>query len=474
VLRQLLTESVLISAAAAVAGIVAASWLTTAGARMFGASPNLDLSPGPGVIALIAVISLVVGLVAGLEPARHAIPGDISAVLKSTSTAAVAGGMGRRQSWFVGLQAAASILLLVLTALFARALGAASALDLPFDPDRLVEFEATSYGDSATLPADEFWQQAVERAQELPGVESAALVAAGPFGNKQMNPTSLPGANNYPVLAPHVDHRFFETTQLRVLSGRVFTAEDLASGAAVLVVSEKYARAFWPGRNPLGQNPSRVASDQPDAEVIGVVEDVPWSINPPRYFGAATYFRPLTDRRQARLLVRMSDPSATMLALQEAIASLDPGRRPRAGRISDYFAGNLRLHATLASIAGILGAVALTLAVIGLFGVTAFVVGLRRREIGIRLAIGAGPRDVVALVFRQGIRPVVIGLLAGLALAMAGAQVFTEFLAGGVSPRDPLAVGSAVAVLLVAAGIGVFVPARRVLGIQPTEVLREP
>jgi len=288
-----------------------------------------------------------------------------------------------------------------------------------------------------------------------------------------MNPTRLPGADNYPILAPRVGLRFFETTQVRVLTGRTFTADEMAIGAPVVVVSEKYARDFWPGRSALGQNPSHAASNQPDAEVIGVVEDVPWSINPPRYFGAATTFRPLADRGQARLLARLSDPDATTLRLQDALVALDAGRRPRAMRISDYFAGSLQLHATLASIAGVVGALALMLAFIGLFGVTAFVVGLRRREIGIRLAIGAGRRDVVELVFRQGMRPVIIGLAAGLGLSMSGAQVFVEFLAGGVSPRDPAALASAVAVLLVAASIGVLVPARRVLGIQPTEVLRE-
>jgi predicted permease len=473
VLRQLLTESLLLGVVAGAAGIVAASWLTAAGARLFGASPALDLSPDPIVIAIIAMVSLAVGLVTGLAPARHAARGDVSAVLKGSSVAVAAGSMGRLRSWFVGLQAAASILLLVVASLFARALGEASALDLPFDPNRMVELEATSYGDAATMAADEFWPQALERVLALPGVEAAALVEGGPFGTRRMNPTSLPGADNYPILAPRVGHRFFETTQVRVLTGRTFTADEMAIGAPVVVVSEKYARDFWPGRSALGQNPSHVASDQPDAEVIGVVEDVPWSINPPRYFGAATTFRPLADRGQARLLARLSDPDATTLRLQDALVALDARRRPRAMRISDYFAGSLQLHATLASIAGVVGALALMLAFIGLFGVTAFVVGLRRREIGIRLAIGAGRRDVVELVIRQGMRPVIIGLAAGLGLSMSGAQVFVEFLAGGVSPRDPAALASAVAVLLVAAGIGVLVPARRVLGIEPTEVLRE-
>jgi predicted permease len=473
ILRQLLTESLLLGVVAGAAGVVAASWLITAGARLFGASPNLDLSPDPAVIALIGVVSLAVGLVAGLGPARHAIRGDVAAVLKGTSTAVAAGSMGRLRASFVGVQAASSMLLLVLTALFARALVEASSLELPFDPGQLVEVQATSYGGKAALPADQFWSQALDRALGLPGVEAASIVERGPFGGVQPSPTSLPGADNYPVLVPRVDHRFFDATQVRVLSGRTFTAEEVSAGAPVVVVSEKYARAFWPGQNPIGQNPSHVARDQADADVIGVVEDVPWSINPPRYFGAATVFRPLADRGEARLLARVSDADAAMPVLQDALGAIDRGRRLRAFRISDRMTGNLRLHANLASIAGVLGALALTLAVIGLFGVTAFVVGLRRREIGIRLAIGAGRGDVVGLVFRQGMRPVVIGLGVGLALAMAGAQVFTGILAGGVGPRDPVALASAVALLLGAAGAGVFVPARRVLGIQPTEVLRE-
>jgi predicted permease len=473
ILRQLVTESVLLAVVAGGAGVLAAAWFTAVAARMLDASPSLDLSPSPAVMAIIGAISLAVGLVAGLGPARHAIRADVSAVLKGTSTAVAAGSMGRLRSSFIALQAAASILLLVSTALFARALVEASSLRLPFDPDRLVEVEATSYGGAATVPPDEFWPLALDRALALPGVEAASLVERGPFGAVHQNPTSLPGLENYPVLVPRVDHGFFDVTQVRVLSGRTFSADEVARNAPVVVVSEKLARDFWPGRNPIGQNPSHVADDQPDAEVIGVVEDVPWSINPPRYFGAATMFRPLGGRGQARLLVRASDAAATMSVVRDAIGALDPGRRPRAVRVSDRLSGSLRLHAMFASIAGVLGMLALSLAFVGLFGVTAFVVGLRRREIGIRLAIGAGRRDVVGLVFRQGMRPVVVGLGVGLGLAVLGAQVFAGLLTGGVGPRDPIALASAVAALLVAGAIGVLVPARRVLAIEPTEVLRE-
>jgi predicted permease len=469
--RQLVTESVLLGVVAGVAGVLTANWLTAAGARLFDASPNLDLTPHPVVIAIIGVVSLAVGFVAGLGPARQTILVDVSAVLKGTSTA-VTHGMGRLRTSLVGLQSAASILLLVLSALFARALVEASSLRLPFDPNQLIELETTSPGGVATIPVRDFWMQAVDRARGLPGVEAASLVEAGPFGNIYPNPTRLPGLPNYPVLVLRVDHRFFEATRVRVLSGRTFTADEVARAAPVVVVSEKYARDFWPGQSPLGKNPSHVARDQADGEVIGVVENVPWRINP-RSFGAATIFRPLADHDEARLLVRVSNADTAMSVLLQAIGAIDAGRRPLAIRISDRVTGSLRPHAMFASIAGVLGMLALSLAFIGLFGVTAFVVGLRRREIGIRLAIGAGRGDVVALVFRQGMRPVIVGLTVGLALALGGAQVFSGILAGGVGPRDPIALLSAVTVLLVAAAIGVLVPARRVLRIQPTEVLRE-
>ena len=131
------------------------------------------------------------------------------------------------------------------------------------------------------------------------------------------------------------------------------------------------------------------------------------------------------------------------------------------------------MHAMLAAVAGIIGLLALTLAFIGLFGVASFMVALRRREIGIRVAIGASAIDVVTLLFRDGMRPVIVGLVVGLSLAMAASRVFTEFLTGGVGPRDPIALGSALVVLLVAAAVGTLIPARRALGIQPTEVLRD-
>jgi putative ABC transport system permease protein len=242
--------------------------------------------------------------------------------------------------------------------------------------------------------------------------------------------TTLPAIGEYRALKPPVDHRFFDAVGVRVVAGRSFSASEVAAGASVGVVSERFARDFWPGRSPLGQNPNEVRDDMPNVEVIGVVEDVAWDVATPGHFDAGAVFLPLGNDDRRVLLLRTIDAAATMRTVRDSLGSLDTDRRVSVVRISDRLAGGLQVYATLVAVAGVIGLLALTLAFIGLFGVASFMVALRRREIGIRVAIGASAIDVVTLLFGDGMRPVIVGLVVGLGLAMAASRVFAEFLTG--------------------------------------------
>jgi hypothetical protein len=267
---------------------------------------------------------------------------------------------------------------------------------------------------------------------------------------------------------------YFETVGERLLAGRTFTHDEVRLRAPVAVISAGLARDFWPGGDALQSTLDRVDVSFKGVRVVGIVGE-PAPVNShPRYGGSAVVYRPLADIEFARAVIRIADGAEPPLAaIRDALAAVDKSRRPSLETARDGLERGLRAPRTFALVMGILGGVALTLAVIGVFGVTAFVVGQRRREISIRMALGATRRDVLRSVISEGMRPIVIGLVAGVILAVAGGQVVAFALFAGVSPRDPLAFAAAVAILLAAAGAGMWIPAQQAARLDPATVLKE-
>jgi putative ABC transport system permease protein len=212
----------------------------------------------------------------------------------------------------------------------------------------------------------------------------------------------------------------------------------------------------------------------PDVRIVGVARD---TINARLAEGAPpTIYRPLAGGDSslvARLVVRTSgDPAPVLRPLRDAVHALDPTLTIGVAPVRDYLARQVNQARSLAALASLAGGLALALALIGIFGVTSFVVGQRMREIGVRIAIGATGLDVVRLLLRDAMRPVVIGLTLGLFGALAGGQVIAGVLYG-VSPRDPIAITAAVGILLGAAALAILVPARRAARVDPVTILRQ-
>jgi putative ABC transport system permease protein len=474
IVRQLTTESVLLGIVSGVTGLAAAMWLLPTVAWLIDIPPAVELILDVRVYAFASVISLFVGVAAGLAPARVGTRGNLVTALKGgTVQSGAAQGGSRLRSTFLGIQAAASIMLLVLTALFSRVLIESYRSSRGVDSDRVIVMSAFAPRTGGLVPADQFWDVALARVRALPGVEMTALVEDPPYGSGFHPVAAMLDGRRYPLVQNKCSPDYFQTAGLRFQQGRTFTADEAGSNAPVAVITSALARDFWPAGDALGSTLAPVKSSLKDVRVIGIVTDSAPKIWPPNYARAATIFRPLDDLEVARMIVRVAKDSPPPLqAIRDAVSAVDLRRRPRVASLTEGIQRELQGPRLFASGAAVLGGLALTLAVIGIFGVTTFVVNQRRREISIRMAIGASRSHVVWSVFTQGMRPIVIGLAVGLGLAFFGTETIERALAG-ISAHDPISVSAATAVLLTAASLGVLIPARKAARVDPAAVLKE-
>jgi hypothetical protein len=255
--------------------------------------------------------------------------------------------------------------------------------------------------------------------------------------------------------------------------GRAYSPDEVRDGAPVAVISESLARAVWGGADPIGHTLAGATKSAPQARVVGVAGD---TISSRLVEGAPhTIYRPLAgdDVVFGRIVVRTDgEVSAIVRPLRDVVHAIDPALSVSVHPVRGFLDRQLAQARALAALAALGGGLALALALIGIFGVTTFVVSQRMREVGIRVAIGATARDVVRLLLRDALRPVVFGLALGLLGALAGGRIIAGAL-HGVSPRDPVAVAAAVAVLLIAAALAVLIPARRAARVDPVAILRQ-
>jgi predicted permease len=393
-------------------------------------------------------------------------------VLKSDGPAA---GTPRHSSrlrrWFIGVQAAASIVLLVTAALFARAALHITRVDLGFDMDRLA---AVAPGFSRSYPTAEipaYWQLALERVRAIPSIERASLALYPPFGGAVSVTNLNRNGGPYQVFENRTDAAYFATAGLQIVRGRPYGAADVSANAPVAVVSEAIVRDFLDGQDPIGASLGVVLKDLSGVTIVGVVRDALTARVRGR--GQGTIYRPLDPGSvaAARLVVRTDRPRGIVRELQNALVAVDARVQPNVAVVSDDVERYLNEPRVLAGLSGSIAGLALVLAVLGLYGVTAFVVGQRTREMGIRRAIGAPRGAIVGLVVRQSLAPVAIGLAVGLVLAVAGAPVLTPALSG-ISPYDPAAIGGAVLALFAAALAASVAPALRAATRDPVTVLR--
>jgi predicted permease len=362
-------------------------------------------------------------------------------------------------------------MLLVLAALLTRGMVRATEVDIGFDADRLLVISpAFGRGDDDHVRARAYWDAALLRVRAVTGVQAASLAEYPPFGGGHHVQTLNRPGGPYTVYHNNTEADYFETLGLRTTRGRTYSPQEVAGHVRVAVISEALARDFFPGEDPVGQSLDRIDSGS-RRTIIGVVSNA--LTGRLRELNPAAIYQPLDDPRPASLVVRADGPPQNLTqSLRSALHPLDPGLRLDIRAVRDGLQNELDQPRILAMLAGTLAAIALGLAMVGTYGVTAFVVGQRRQEIGIRMALGATVRDIMRLLLGDGMRPILVGLGAGLFGALLGSRVISGVLYG-VPSSDPIAFGASALGLLSTAAAAVVVPTRRAARLDPASVLRE-
>jgi putative ABC transport system permease protein len=447
--------------------------------------PDFDWagSPVDGRVLLFASVAAVVSVfLAGLIPALHALRVDVAALLS--------GGRGetyrrsRARSGLVVVQATLSVLLLVAAGLFVRSLHNARTVPLGYEADRLVHFAwHTRSLDWPAARVFEVYDASLERARGLPAVEAAGLSLSAPMWSSMGAGLQVPGRDSVPsppgmaeVMWDAVSPGYFQTMGIRVVQGRGFTDADAPGAAPVAVVTRSFADWVWPGEDAVGKCFIHVqGSDPPCREVVGVVEDIRYRSVEGR--PDVIFFRPLAQGPgfpMRILTVRTrGEPESAVASIRAALLGMEPGLPPiQASLLSHRIEPQLQPWRLGASLFLAFGVLALLLAGLGLYGVVAYDVAQRRRELSVRVALGARARNVVALVFGDALRVVMAGLVLGLGVALWAAP-WLEGLLFDVAPRDGSVFGGVALALLAVAAAAVILPGMRAVRVEPAEALRD-
>jgi predicted permease len=487
VVRQLLTESIVLALFGGISGVLLGMWASEAiGSIKLGTKLPLALDFGLDwrVLAYSLVAALVTGVIVGAWPALRAARGGLNAGLQDGSRGGSASASRVRvRSLLVVAQVACSLMLLVVAARFMRSLDKAQHLALGFDPENVVNMmvdpHQVGYDQTRTT---EFYHELEGRVRALPGVQSASLAFSVPMGNYNdgspvyVEGHPLPPGEQPPLLfLNRVGTDYFQTLRIPLLRGRTFTEADNGKAPMVAIINQTMGDRFWPKENAIGKRFSTKSASGPFLQVIGIAQDSKLF----GYFsGALPYYYVPFDQNftSMRILqVRSSVAPETLISkLKEQAQSLDP-EMP----ISDLQTmreamegGNgflvYRLAAALTAIMGILGFV---IAVVGVYGVVSFTAAQRTREIGVRIALGASKANILNLILGQGVRLIAVGVVLGLMSAFGMTRALSKLLVG-ISAGDPgTFVPATIFLLLVALG-ACYIPARRAMRLDPVVALR--
>jgi predicted permease len=476
---QLLTESVLLALLAGAAGVLVAQLGgEVLRAQLLPRSAPAGVLTDPRTLLFAGVAALVAGFLTGLAPVLQARRADLTGDLKAGVRE---GGVvrSRQRVALLVLQGALSVVLLVGAGLFVRSLRNVQKLPLGYDVDPVLIVDLQMRGvtlDSAARVT--LRNRLLEEASAIPGVTHAARRVTVPFYWTWNTDLHVAGIDSVSRLGEFdlnaVSPDYFATMGTRILRGRGLGAGDVDGAPRVMVVGASMAKALWPGQEALGQC-VRVGSDTvPCTTVVGIAQD----IKTQELTGEGKYFFYYLSAAQfgtdqGGLFVRSAGPA---MAIQETVRRrlqpLMPGASyVTATPLADILGGQTRSWRLGATLFTVFGALALALAAIGLYGVIAYNVGQRTQEMGVRIALGAGVRDVVRLVVSEGMRLALVGVALGGAIALVVSRWIKPLLFQ-VSPRDPVVFGSVAAGLLAVAALASFVPARRAARTDPMQALR--
>jgi putative ABC transport system permease protein len=496
IVTQLLTESLVLAALGGGLGLVLGAAILRAAPSVIPPGllpPVVQLSFDGRIVGFGALASLAVGVLFGLLPAWQATGRSLTGALTTESRSATAGG-GRLRGMLVSGEVAAAVLLLCGAGLLLRTLLVLLSVDtgyrVPSDQVLTLDFSLPFGPTVPQRPNDEalfqFYDTIEREVSALPEVRRIGWSSGLPYGTTEFAPFSFevvgdppPAAGSrqvteYAVASPG----FFETLDLPVVMGRAFTERDTAGNQQVCIVSEAFVRRFLPGRNPIGlqlalrQGPQAAPVFR---EIVGVARQVsgpPAALEEPVQVYAPLKQHPTGDTYM--VVQPSSGPAEALTPLVRAVvARHDPNTPVRRDRTLEFLSvqstAGFRFRAAMA---GTFAGLALVLAMVGVFGVLAYAVEQRRREFGVRIALGASTRNVLGLVMRSGGRMIALGALAGLLLAGLLARLMETFLFR-VEPLDPVAFIAAAVVLLLTAAIATAVPAFRATRVDPVVAFRQ-
>ena len=476
-IRQLLTESLLLSSIGGTFGILIGYW----GRRLL---PGAETARGHEldwrVLLFVAAVTAITGIAFGIAPALRATRLNVSAALKDSSRSVVASRSLLGKMLLV-LQVAISLVLLIGAGLFLQTLQNLRTVDVGFNPRNLVAFRVSP----GLLRYDEaryrvLYERLLQEVRATPGVRGATLsnvmLLAGSVNTSDVH---LQGAAYTPGQRGNRMNRivagpdFFETIGIPLQTGRTFSNRDHEKAPKVAIINEAAARKFFAGQNPLGRRFGYSVETSGDIEIVGVVRDAKYSQvreSPP-----ATMYMPHLQGTLPRAIVQVrtaGDPAAAVGALREAVRRVDPDLP-----VQDVFTQmeqvekRMEQERLFARAYALFGGLALVIAAIGLFGLMSYSVSRRTNEIGIRMALGAQRGEVLGQVMRESIVLVVVGVVVGLAVAF-GTGRFIATLLFGLEPTDAATNGLAIVVLLVVAGLAGYLPARRASRVDPMVALR--
>jgi macrolide transport system ATP-binding/permease protein len=482
-LKQLFTEGLILSAFGAVGGLLVAHWCRHALVLLFPARGGVAMHlPGEidwRVLALSAGVCLIATLLLGLVPATQTGKIDLAGALKSDS-AGVVGGAGRAwvRSGLVVMQVSLSFILLVGAGLLMQSLQKIRNTSPGFSTRNVLDTAVNLTAAGYDAPrAQTFQDELLARVKALPGVESAAFARMTPlsYGSFSSTPIAVDGYQPPPEEQPTVQYNevgpdYFTTMGIPLVSGREFTRADDEKAALVAVVNETMAAQYWRGKNPIGE---RVQVKGRWMQVVGVAKDSKYESvrETPKPF----FYVPLRQNfsRGAGLYIRTRlSPETTATALAREVHALDPDLALfEVITLQEQLDRSTSPQMVAVTLVGVLGGLALLLAAIGLYGVMSYAVSQSTRELGLRMALGAGASNLLQLVLSRGLALTAGGVALGAAVALGLTRLLGNLLYK-VSPRDPLVFGSALAVMTMAALAACFLPAWRATRTDPARALR--
>ena len=495
VVRQLLTESVLLAFTGGVLGLLLAAWGTRAAIRVL--PQALPRANGVGldthVLLFTLGVSVFAGILFGLAPAIRASQSNLHEALKEGGRGS-SGARHRMQSIFVIAETALALILLVGAGLMIRSLVQLWSVNPGFDPHNLLEFNVAYPPQMMKASPDQLRNEAVQlddALEAIPGVEYASIEGGGtpmegdselPFWHanqpKPQSDTDMSWALFY-LCAPD----YLKAMGTPLLSGRFFNSQDTIHSTPVIVIDENFAKKYFPGQNPIGQRVN-LGILNVQAEIVGVAGHVKhWGLDENSkspvlaqfYFPllqVPDQFMPLTSKGGGFMMRTRVDPDTVLPSIRQTIEHMNTQQVVYgAETMNDVISDSLAARRFAMILLGVFAAVALVLACVGIYGVISYLVGQRTHEIGVRIALGAQRSDVLRLVLGQGAKMALVGVGIGVAVALGLTRLMANQLFG-VSAHDPLTFGGVALVLVIVALAACYIPARRAMKVDPIVALR--